>query len=447
MRDAASERIEGFPWLRVNRPLASFREETDTEPRFAAWLARLSRLDAVAREHELANLPPVSRQRLSAHWAPAAESSGLPPELTDALDHCRPILNERLRADGQARARLREAATVPDAYAGWMRVAGLYPLARLLARPRVRALHQRLEALLQAGPDDELLREYAAPLPNRFDGAGQAMVHALPRDALGIPAPTKGQRRRLLAAHAPAWAVETTSGADRPGTVRLEDGARPWVDMSQPVEYRHFSWTRFHGEVLPQLNYTLWFPRRAPKGAFDIYAGPLDAVTLRVTLAPDGDVLAYDSIHACGCYYTLLPGPGWRAVDHLPPTEEPVFAPQPAPRPGPGERVRVALEHGRHYFLGARTVDARGEGRVTLTPMPEDRLRSLPMPDGGNASLYDEDGLIPESVRPERLLLWPLGVPSAGAMRQRGHHAIAFIGRRHFDDPYLLEGLLRPTGR
>jgi hypothetical protein len=29
-------------------------------------------------------------------------------------------------------------------------------------------------------------------------------------------------------------------------------------------------------------------------------------------------------------------------------------------------------------------------------------------------------------------------------MRQPGHHAIAFIGKRHFDDPDVLEQILEP---
>lgn len=32
-----------------------------------------------------------------------------------------------------------------------------------------------------------------------------------------------------------------------------------------------------------------------------------------------------------------------------------------------------------------------------------------------------------------------MGVPEPGAMRQWGRHATAFVGRRHFDDPWLLE--------
>jgi hypothetical protein len=35
-----------------------------------------------------------------------------------------------------------------------------------------------------------------------------------------------------------------------------------------------------------------------------------------------------------------------------------------------------------------------------------------------------------------------MGVASAGAMRQWGGHATAFIGRRHFDDPFLFDKFL-----
>ena len=54
-------------------------------------------------------------------------------------------------------------------------------------------------------------------------------------------------------------------------------------------------------------------------------------------------------------------------------------------------------------------------------------------------SLFGPDGLVDESARAERFVLWPLGIPSAGAMREAGHHAIAFVGKRHFDDPDLID--------
>ncbi len=54
-------------------------------------------------------------------------------------------------------------------------------------------------------------------------------------------------------------------------------------------------------------------------------------------------------------------------------------------------------------------------------------------------SIYGADGLIDQSKRLERFLLWPSGIKSPGTMRGWGHHATAFVGKRHFDDPFLLE--------
>lgn len=50
-----------------------------------------------------------------------------------------------------------------------------------------------------------------------------------------------------------------------------------------------------------------------------------------------------------------------------------------------------------------------------------------------------DPSLVPQSYRKERWILWPTGVLSPGAMRQWGRHAVAFVGERHFDDPYLVE--------
>jgi hypothetical protein len=212
------------------------------------------------------------------------------------------------------------------------------------------------------------------------------------------------------------------------------------VDTTQGVEYRWLSWTRFQGQALLQLNYQLWFPLRPPRGSFDITAGVLDGVIWRVTLDGAGQVLAYDSIHPCGCYYTLFPGKGWQAASQ-PRDQEPVFAPKTAPVPEAGERLRLVLSGGTRYFVDV-AVGAKPNSIHSLRTAPVSDLQSLPLPGGGWNSVYEPDGLIRVSRRPERFLFWPLGIPSAGTMRQPGTYAIAFVGRRHFDDAYLLERLL-----
>jgi hypothetical protein len=36
-------------------------------------------------------------------------------------------------------------------------------------------------------------------------------------------------------------------------------------------------------------------------------------------------------------------------------------------------------------------------------------------------------------------MLFPMGVPDVGSMRQRGHQAIRLVGRSYFDDPELFD--------
>ena len=54
-------------------------------------------------------------------------------------------------------------------------------------------------------------------------------------------------------------------------------------------------------------------------------------------------------------------------------------------------------------------------------------------------SVLVSDDYITVRKRLERFILWPTGVLSPGAMRQRGRHAVAFAGRRHLDDPFFMD--------
>jgi len=79
--------------------------------------------------------------------------------------------------------------------------------------------------------------------------------------------------------------------------------------------------------------------------------------------------------------------------------------------------------------------------RYEIRPYAE--LRSMPRLDGGRAGVFGPDGLVPGTERAERFVFWPMGIASAGAMRQWGRHATAFVGRRHFDDADLFEKRFR----
>ena len=88
--------------------------------------------------------------------------------------------------------------------------------------------------------------------------------------------------------------------------------------------------------------------------------------------------------------------------------------------------------------------EAKRQAR-TLARLDYDQLRQLPTGHNHTVSLFNPRGLLPSSERLESVYLWPFGIPSAGAMRQLGHHAIAFVGVRHFDQPNLFEQIIRPV--
>jgi hypothetical protein len=246
----------------------------------------------------------------------------------------------------------------------------------------------------------------------------------------------------------------------------------------------------WEGEIRIQLVYTAWFPRRPPAGRADLLAGHLDGIVLRLTLDADERIDMIDSIHPCGCWHQFIPVGDWQVQPAPAPREEWAFVPRRLGSVPTGHRVRIRVSAGAHMLEGidsvkrlqgidrsdsigsmtaapistaAETPDSglvassragagpgagsAGRGTDQYTLLSDDGLRSLALPSGGRRSLYDPRGFVPGTDRAEAWLFWPMGIAEAGAMRQWGHHATAFVGRRHFDDADLLERrFVRPAG-
>jgi hypothetical protein len=151
-------------------------------------------------------------------------------------------------------------------------------------------------------------------------------------------------------------------------------------------------------------------------------------------------------MHNCGCYHLFYPSPRLAPRERGGEWEEAAFAPQPLPPLAAGERYALRVASGTHYVQRVLAVPASGEG-VRYALDDYDRLRAIPLAGGGHRGLFRPDGIVPGSERGERVLFWPMGVPEPGAMRARGRHATAFVGRRHFDDPDLIERAFAPAGR
>jgi hypothetical protein len=440
--DAEAARIPGHPWLRTNRFLASYRDAPLSGPALAAWVAAMRERADDARRVEYANLPAAARQTLDRDPA-APEAAAAPLAMLEA---CARASQEATLASSVAVARLRDAARAPDAYDDALRALGVYPLTALVASVGIRGYEQATLAAF-AAPLDALpvrgsLVWYAPAARTPSPPADIAALLERARrnaDALGIPRFDDDDARRLLAAYAPAFVVDEAGADDRIGAPALDADATPRIVTDAPAVYTRIAYARSGDAVLVQLVYTAWFPARTAQSPLDPLAGPLDGIVWRVTLAPSGAPLLFDSIHPCGCYQLFFPTARLAVRPQAPSIDEQALVPQTLPALAAGAPVALRLEAGTHYLRRVIVDAAPPAGARGYALRPEAVLRTLPLPGGGTRSLYGEDGLVRASERTERFVFWPLGIPSAGAMRQWGHHATAFVGRRHFDEPFLLD--------
>jgi hypothetical protein len=122
----------------------------------------------------------------------------------------------------------------------------------------------------------------------------------------------------------------------------------------------------------------------------------------------------------------------------VPSAATPPFVPQNLPKIEGGELLGLRVNSGWHQVQRLSPV-REANGAVPYELLPYEALESLPTGNGPGKSIFDSEGIVPGTERSERFFLFPMGVPSVGSMRQRGHHAIDFIGRVHFDDPNLFE--------
>lgn len=437
-------RISGFPYLRTTRVLASFRDDVAGDAARATWLAHLAAADGKARSSELAQLRSEERRQLMPASADMASRMGLSSdaETETVLEHCRALLLARDGSDPARMAQLRKAVVPDDEYSTVQRIAGLYPFTSLGVKAGVARWHDDVRRVY-AGKGTEVSppgqrRRYGPAPGNELEKAGPLF-----RDLLDLPRPQAAQLEALYRQHAPVWDVDTASAADIPGAPvwKAYDGT-PGVNTEDPVVYRYTSITRFRGRPRLQLNYLVWFDERPVSGPLDMLAGRLDGVIWRVTLNDSGMPMVYDSVHACGCYHLLFPVGDVTVRPGAQTLAEPPMVPLTLQEPTVGTRVHLRLSAGAHYLEGVTHAIPDG---ATIAYRFADRaaLYTTPVVGGGFRSLFRPDGLISGTERGERWFLWPTGVRSPGAMRERGRRATAFIGRRHFDDAFLLDELLQ----
>ncbi len=421
--DGAPAPLTGLPFLRVDRVLAAFDVDALDDAAFETWLQRAARLDEQTRRLQIHNLSSTQRSRLGRFLV---DGEGL----SQGVARCRRQLLSRLSRNDELREQLRSQARVADDYVLWRRLFGLYWFTRLPVQWGIGRLHEETAATFA--------RDLQPGNWRRYLGGGRGAEVKWRHDALGLPVFQPAQERALLDHWAPVWEVDEQGVFDRPG--------RPYRDVDGELEfqleaneYRLLTYQRWRGRWLPSLVYLIWFSERPAEGAIDIYSGKLDGVFFRLTLDENGAPLMADTVHSCGCYHKFYARKGLRLRAEAEALPEPPLLAQALPRRVSSQRFIVRLSSARH-FVQRIYVDRPG----TPQPLAVRAYAELRRIDG-RRPLFGDAGLIAGSERAERWLLWPMGIASPGGMRQWGRHPIAFVGRRHFDEPALIDGLFTLT--
>ena len=415
------EVIMHTPWLRSNRLVDYFISQTDLSqkqlPDLLAYMAHLAST-SLTRESQL--LAASDRQQWQTEYQVDA-----PTRFITACS--KQLVQRQLLTPGKTIEWLHSLPPDND-YQPLARLAGLYPLTALIFKQGVIREHNWLRqqpARLKGSP----WHTYA-PAISQTDAPDLGTVRY---NRLGMAMLTPATEKALFEYHAPLWRLPNDQPINRPGHPYW-NGSHLQVDQT-PVSFTYLSYGIVQQQPTLQLNYLIWFPGRLPSGRFDLVAGQHDAVLFRVHLSSSGKVLAYDSIHLCGCWYSLIlpEGQSYTATNEL--YREPTFVLHTH-----RGRQRLTLTSNSHLLIAseASTSPAAGSEPYPLKPFTE--LMQLPS-DDARRSVFNREGYVAGSERPERWLFWPMGISNPGALRRPGDHAIRFIGHLHFDDPQILEKL------
>ena len=458
VKDAQTTAVSGYPHLHVNRFLSSLRPRLDEPEKLNLWLKLAAQLALQAHVVEINNLPASAHQMLLDISPQDLQGT----DSVEVLTHCSHTLLQYDLTSSTNQLNILRNATVPDDYHTWKRIVGLYPLVALPVAAGINNWHKKSSSVLKTPiaelPVEGSLIRYHTDTQSAYKNTNEisSALLAAKQNALKIPLPDEFSRQRLFATFSPIWEVDTVRNDDKIGTA-FWPGNSPYadIDISRPSIYTLLSHAYFNDEIVLQLNYIVWLPSRPCTSSLDFLCGHIDGLIWRVTLGSNGQPLLYDAIHNCGCYHTFFPT-GYLQVKSPPPVivdsrsnlDETAFSPVQAPHVIPSQQLVLRLAPTSHHiesvYLNTDANNHRSVENVSASWESYHTLRSLQYYDDGHKSLFQENAIVAGSQRKERWFFWPLGVPSAGAMRQWGNHATAFIGRRHFDEPYLIEDSFSP---
>jgi len=359
----------------------------------------------------------------------------------DRLNQCQQTALENLLADNQQKKQIIDKAFVKQNYSGLQRVIGASKITGYFANQRIKKWQNKqaqkaVKQVWNKWPQAHLYQP--EPIYSEADFSSWLQKASL-NNSLSIPLLSKKQDTEILKHYSPIWLIENQSDYNLIGKPTRNYAGSIEFNKDIVESYAYVSHTRFYDEILLQLNYVVWFSKRPKNSAFDIYGGELDGLVFRITLDKNGLPLIYDSIHNCGCFHTAFSlssklksiqaqGEPIHLFDrHNLKTQRPV----------------IIVDDAEHVVLDVVDLESLN---LEQRPLPTQTYKLVSYNELRKKDpqrLFNDDGLVPNTQRLERFLLWPFGIASPGAMRQQGQHPIAFTSKRHFDDARILENWFR----
>jgi hypothetical protein len=437
VRDASSYLIADFPYLRTNRFLSVLKENIKDEKTREQWVQLLRQLDLKAREKEIQNLPEqtvislIPEEGTNRKW------------LYNRLESCSNELFSYDTTHPGFYENLFPLVGFPDEYSFARRALGLYPVfsipVALLTVQSRKSSRSRFNSDLDAIPIKGELRHV---VPQEEVVLKEEVIREIIEESrenpLQIPLLDDVNGKKFVVAFAPIIIQDVAAHYDRLGKVVWEK-ERLEIDPTHPTVYYYTSHAFFKGEPILQINYVIWYSKTAGKAAPWIERGRLDGLTTRISLDTQGKPFMIDVMKNCGCYQLFAP-----QKERFQGTVSRRFKPdllvaQWMPTVPPGKRLGVRVSSGWHQVERLLATEIPPDP-IHYQLLPYDVLEILPYGGGETKSMFNSGGVVEDSKRgKEEVLLFSMGVPSVGSMRQRGRHPSELIGRIHCDDPELFD--------
>lgn len=435
VNDNSNMRVKGFPYLRSNRMLSTFKGQPLNQQQILDWTNHMYQLALESVTKEIQNLPDDDLEQLNASLNTNLSRLQLIQQ-TQMQYH---DLVKQLQSDPELQATLRDNVKDISQYSRFRKVIGFYPIfyiptyrASMRAYDKFRDWHKKsfddYQPIAQMTSFD--LENVQRLTPQQI----RRLYQSITVDSLGLPQPDERQTNQLLQTYAPIIYQDIDQDFDRFGEVYWNDGTVT-INPNRPVVYHYISYGLIEDQPVLQLNYSFWYEGRLGPNAPRLERGELDGITIRVSLDQNGLPVMVDTTNNCGCYQFFIPNADIiesvqekRGLDPLVVT----YLPEEFPK----HPMAYKLNTGWHQIIRVKA-DANPLHAKTYTMQDYAELESLPHSNGRYESVFDKKGIMKDSYRIEPFLFFPSGVSKVGYMRQRNNQPIKLIGEEHFSNPNL----------